>query len=58
MSSSCNILIQGNDKKNYMWCLLCEFVLKTAEDTMCQLNIDNYKIKIGSIKLFNQFIQI
>ena len=32
------------------------FILKTAEDTMCQLNIDNYKIKIGSLKLFNQFI--
>ena len=32
------------------------YILKTAEDTMCQLNIDNYKIKIGSIKLFNQFI--
>ena len=32
------------------------YILKTAEDTMCQLKIDNYKIKIGSIKLFNQFI--
>ena len=32
------------------------YILKTAEDTMGQLKIDNYKIKIGSIKLFNQFI--